>query len=68
VFAGLEFDDEKESIRMLDMVIGAVIVLIAAVMAIFLILIAINIALVRKLRSLIPHSPAPRPRPNASER
>jgi hypothetical protein len=52
-----EFNDERELIKVLDMVIGAVIALIAAVMAVFLILLAINIALVRKLRSIIPHAP-----------
>jgi hypothetical protein len=41
---------------MVDMVIGAIIALIAAVMAVFLILLAVNMALVRKLRSIIPHS------------
>jgi hypothetical protein len=51
------FNDEKELIKMLDMVIGAVVALIASVMAVFLILLAINIALVHKLRSIIPLSP-----------
>jgi hypothetical protein len=44
-------------IKMLDMVIGAVAALVATVMAVFLILLAINIALARKLRSVIPLSP-----------
>jgi len=39
---------------MMEMVIGTMIVLIVAVIAIFLILIAINIALLLKLRSSIP--------------
>jgi len=42
---------------MLDMMIGAMLALAAAVMAVFLILLAINIALVRKLRSIIPLAP-----------
>ena len=40
-----------------DIVIGAIIALIAAVAAVFLTLLAINIALVVKLRSIIPPSP-----------
>jgi len=42
---------------MLNVVIGAIIALVAAVMAIFLILMAINVALVVRLRSIIPPSP-----------
>jgi hypothetical protein len=42
---------------MLDMVIGATTALAAAVMAVFLTLLAINVALVHKLRSIIPLSP-----------
>lgn len=42
---------------MMEMVIGAIMMLIAAVISIFLILIAINIALFLKLRSLIPQNP-----------
>jgi hypothetical protein len=42
---------------MLDVVISIIIALIAAGMAVFLILLALNIALVRKLRSIIPLSP-----------
>jgi hypothetical protein len=42
---------------MLDIVIGAAIALIAAVIAVFLILLAVNVALVRKIRSIIPPSP-----------
>ncbi len=42
---------------MLDMVIGAIIALVAAVVAVFLTLLAINVALVHKLRSIIPLSP-----------
>ena len=42
---------------MMDIVIGAAIALIAAVIAVFLILLAVNVALVRKLRSIIPPSP-----------
>ena len=48
---------------MLDVAIGAIITLTAAFIAIFLILIAINIALVVKLRSGIPPSPHARPSP-----
>lgn len=46
---------------MLDIVIGAIMVLIAAVMALFLILLTLTFLLVRKLRSIIPSSPAARP-------
>ncbi len=46
---------------MLDVVIGAIMIFIAAVMAVFLIILAINIALVRKLRSIIPPTPDVRP-------
>jgi hypothetical protein len=46
---------------MLDLVIVAVAALAAAVVAVFLILMAVNIALVVKLRSVIPPSPAARP-------
>ncbi len=42
---------------MLEMVIGIVIALIAAAVAVFLVLLAINVALVLKLRSIIPPSP-----------
>lgn len=42
---------------MLALVIGALIVLIAAVVAVFLLLLALNIALVRKLRSIMPLAP-----------
>jgi len=48
---------------MLGVVVGVIITLAAAVMAIFLILIAINIALLVKLRSGIPPSPQARPLP-----
>jgi hypothetical protein len=51
------FNGEKELTKMLDMVIGTIVALIAATLAVFLILLAINIALVRKLRSIIPLSP-----------
>jgi len=47
--------------KILDIVIGAIITLVAAATAIFLILIAINIALALKLRSIIPPSPHTRP-------
>jgi hypothetical protein len=40
-----------------DIVIDIIIVLIAAAVAVFLILAVVNIALVRKLRSIIPPSP-----------
>jgi hypothetical protein len=46
---------------MLNISIGAIIVLIASVIFIFIFLIAINIALVVKLRSAIPRSPHARP-------
>ncbi len=46
---------------MLDMVIGAIMVLIAAVAVVFLILLAVNIMLVHKLRSIIPLSPGAGP-------
>jgi len=46
---------------MLATVIVAIVMLAAAVIAIFLILIAVNIALVVKLRSIIPPSPQARP-------
>jgi len=46
---------------MLGMVIGAVIALVAAVMAVFVILLGMNIVLVRKLRSIIPPSPETTP-------
>lgn len=42
---------------MLDVMIDTIIGLIAAVVAVFLILIAINVALFFKLRSIIPQSP-----------
>ncbi len=42
---------------MFDMVIGAIIALVAAVVAVFLTLLAINVALAHKLRSIIPLSP-----------
>ena len=42
---------------MMEMVIGTIILLIAAAIAIFLILIAINIVLFLKLRSAIPQKP-----------
>ncbi len=42
---------------MVDVIIGIVIALFAAGMAVFLILLAINTALARKLRSIIPLSP-----------
>jgi hypothetical protein len=45
---------------MLDVVIGAAIALIAAVIAVFLVLLAVNVALVRKLRSIIPSKPLER--------
>jgi hypothetical protein len=45
----------------MEMVIGTIIMLIAAAIAIFLILIAINIVLFLKLRSIIPQSPYARP-------
>ena len=45
---------------MLDIVIGAAIALIVAIMAVFLILLAVNVALVRKLRSIIPPKPLER--------
>jgi len=41
---------------MLDIVIVAIIALIAAVVVVFLILLAINVAIVVKLRSIIPPS------------
>ena len=41
---------------MLDVAIGTILALIVAVVAVFLILIAINIALYCKLRSIIPTS------------
>jgi hypothetical protein len=44
-------------IKVLDMVIGVVAVLVAAVVAVFLILLGINVALVHKLRSIIPLPP-----------
>jgi hypothetical protein len=48
--------------RMLPVMIGTIIVLITGVASVFLGLIAINIALSRKLRSIIPPSPsAPSP-------
>jgi hypothetical protein len=45
----------------MDKVIGTIITLIAAAIAIFLILIAIDIALFLKLRSIIPQSPRATP-------
>ena len=42
---------------MMGMVVGAMVMLIAAVIAMFLILVAINIALFLKLRSAIPQEP-----------
>lgn len=51
----------EELIKMLDIVMGAAAALVAAVMAAFLILLAINIALVRKLRAIIPPAPQARP-------
>lgn len=42
---------------MLNMVISAITALVAAVTAPFLILLALNIVLVRKLRSIIPRPP-----------
>jgi hypothetical protein len=42
---------------MMEMVVGAIVMLIAAVIAMFLILVAINIALFLKLRSAIPQEP-----------
>lgn len=51
------FNEAKELIKMVDIVIGAAITLIAAIIAVFLILLAVNVALVRKLRSIIPPSP-----------
>ncbi len=42
---------------MLDMVVATAIALIAAVTTVFLILLAINLALARKLRSIIPLAP-----------
>lgn len=42
---------------MLDIVIGAATALIAAAMAVFLLLLAVNVALARKLRSIIPPTP-----------
>jgi hypothetical protein len=42
---------------MLDIMIGAAIALFAAVIAVFLILLAVNVALLRKLRSIIPPAP-----------
>jgi hypothetical protein len=42
----------------MTVLIGAAIVLIAAIMAVFLIVLAVNVALVRKLRSIIPPSPS----------
>jgi phosphoribosylpyrophosphate synthetase len=42
---------------MLDKVSGAVVALVATIMAVFLVLLAINAALARKLRSIIPLSP-----------
>jgi hypothetical protein len=53
---------------MLAMVIGAIITIVAAVIAMFLILIAINIALVVKLRSIIPSSPVQGRRPHPTAR
>jgi hypothetical protein len=41
---------------MLDIVAGTILVLIAAVVAVFLLLMAINVALLLKLRSIIPAS------------
>ena len=49
------------SSKMLDVVIGTIIGLIAAIVTVFLILIAINIALFFKLRSVNPRSPRARP-------
>jgi hypothetical protein len=45
---------ERNEINMVEMVIGIIAMLIAAVAIVFLILIAINIALFVKLRSIIP--------------
>ena len=46
---------------MLDVVIGMIIAFIAAVVVVFLVLIAINIALFFKLRLITPPSPRARP-------
>lgn len=46
---------------MLHIVTGAITALIVAAMAVFVILIAVNAVLVRKLRSIIPPSPHARP-------
>jgi hypothetical protein len=46
---------------MLDIVAGTILVLIAAVVAVFLLLMAINVVLLRKLRSIIPASTRARP-------
>jgi hypothetical protein len=51
---------------MRDVVIGTIIALTGAVAAVFLILIAINIALFFKLRSIIPPSPRARPQDTAA--
>ena len=42
---------------MIEIVVGAMVMLIAAVIAVFLILMAINVALFLKLRSAIPQEP-----------
>jgi hypothetical protein len=58
-------------IKVLDIVIGAIIALIAAVIVVFLILLVINIALFRKLRSIIPLPPDSGPtakRPHDSDK
>jgi hypothetical protein len=46
---------------MLDVMIGTILALMAAVVAVFLILIAINVAFFFKLRSVIPPSSAGQP-------
>jgi predicted MFS family arabinose efflux permease len=53
---------KESAARMLAVVIGTIIALFMGVAAVFLVLIAINIALSRKLRSIIPPPPtAPSP-------
>jgi hypothetical protein len=54
--------------KMMEMVIGTIIMLIAAAIAIFLILIAINVVLFLKLRSIIPQSSPQGHRPHATAR
>ena len=46
---------------MLEIVIDTIIALIAAVIAIFLIIIAVNVVLFLKLRSIIPSAPRAEP-------